>query len=72
MPTYGARGTDALLPDRIPRGRKLRGPAQPYRQRQPRQLEPTLEAMLRGRSMFGPNPADWQREREKLFRRLVG
>jgi hypothetical protein len=68
MPTYGARGTDDLSPDQIPRGRKLRGRAQPYRNRRPRVPGPTL----RGRSMFGANPADWRRERELLFRRLVG
>jgi hypothetical protein len=72
MPTYGARGTAHLSPDQVPRGRKLRGRAQPYRRRPPHQPGPTLEAMLRGRSVFGANPADWQREREKLFRRLVG
>jgi hypothetical protein len=72
MPNYGARGTAHLSPDQILRGRKLRGRAQPYRKRRPRQPGPTLEAMLRGRSMFGPNPADWRRERDKLLRRLVG
>lgn len=59
-PTVGMRGTDSLLPEQRPR-RKMRGRVQPYRRRKPRVPGPTLEAMLRGRPFYAPNPMDWRR-----------
>jgi hypothetical protein len=68
----GARGTEALLPEQKPFGRKrrrkLRGRAQPYR-RIDRQQGPTLTAMLRGAPMFLPNPMDVRRQAQKKRRR---
>ena len=58
------RGTDDLLPEQVPRGRrkrKMRGRAQPYRGID-RPGGPTLTAMLRGAPVFLPNPADVQRQ----------
>jgi hypothetical protein len=68
----GARGTEALLPEQKPFGRKrrrkLRGRAQPYR-RIDRQQGPTLTAMLKGGPAFLPNPMDAKRKFAKSHRR---
>jgi hypothetical protein len=69
--TYGARGTDDLSPEQVPRSRKLTRRAQPYRKRRrDRQLGPTLEAMLGGGPKFLNNPTDFRRAREKGFWRM--
>lgn len=64
----GMRGTDSLLPEQRPRSRKMRGRVQPYRRRKPRPPGPTLQAMLRGRPFYAPNPMDWRRKAIKRGR----
>jgi len=61
-PIVGMRSTESLLPDQRPRSRKMRGRVQPYRRRKPRNPGPTLQAMLRGRPFYAPNPMDWRRK----------
>lgn len=58
------RGTDDLLPEQKPKGRKMRGRTQPYRRRR-RHPGPTLTAMLRGRPTYLPNPMDLTRLAQK-------
>ena len=59
------RGTEDLLPEQRPRRkRKMRGRSQLYRY-QTRPYGPTLEAMLRGRPQFLPNPMDARRRFQK-------
>jgi hypothetical protein len=71
--TYGARGTGDLAPEQMPRSRKMRGRAQPYRRRRrDRLLGPSLAAMLRGAPEFLPNPADARRARQAALKRRYG
>lgn len=63
----GMRGTESLLAEQRPR-RKMRGRAQPYRRRKNRPPGQTLEAMLRGRPAYLPNPMDWRRRMLKRGR----
>lgn len=67
------RGTDDLLPEQKPYGRrkrkrKLRGRTQPYRP-DARQPGPTLDAMLKGGPAFLPNPMDAKRQQQRRRRR---
>ena len=68
------RSTDDLSPEQRPsaaprrRRRKLRGRTQPYRPVD-RPPGPTLDAMLRGRPTYLPNPIETQREIERMMRR---
>ena len=73
MATYGARGTDDLSPEQVPRSRKRMRLAQPYRRkRRDRQLGPSLAAMLRGGPQYLDNPADFRRARQAALKRIYG
>jgi hypothetical protein len=58
-------GTDDLMPDRRPTGRKMTRRSQPHRRRRGRQQGPTLSAMLKGSPAFLPNPMDLKRRMAK-------
>jgi len=58
-------GTDDLMPERRPTGRKMTRRSQPYRKRRGRQNGPTLSAMLKGAPTFLPNPMDQKRKMVK-------
>jgi len=61
------RGTDDLLPEQRPSGRKMRGRSQPYRKKRGRALGAPLDAMLKGGPAFLPNPQDLKRQGQKAM-----